>query len=66
MTEFKDLQTLAGELYSAKESKQWLFAHTRDEEEYHQMRRMLRQLSAWKPVEWWGKPGERVAVEVIA
>lgn len=64
MTEFEDLRAIAGELYSTEEMKQWLFSHTRDEEEYHQMRRMLKRMATWKPVEWKGRPGQRIAVEV--
>lgn len=63
MTEFSELQATAGELYRTKEMKQWLFAHTRDEAEYNQLRRTLRVLAHWKPVEWQGKTGERRPVE---
>ncbi len=65
MTEFKELQTIAGELYSTEEMKQWLFSHTRDENEYQQVRRALKVLSKFHPVEWQGKPGNRHPVEVV-
>ncbi|MGB3908088.1 MAG: hypothetical protein WBL02_06610 [Methanomethylovorans sp.] len=64
MAEFKDLQATAAEMYSNEEMKTWLFTHTRSEEEYHQIRRMLKYMASWKPVEWKGKTGERVPVEV--
>ncbi len=65
MTEFKDLQAIAGELYSTDEMKTWLFTHTRSQEEYEQVRRALKVLSCFQPVEWMGKPGNRHPVEVI-
>lgn len=66
MTEFKDLQALAGEMYGTEEMKTWLFAHTRSEQEYHQIRRMLKHMASWKPVEWQGATGARTAKEVEA
>lgn len=66
MTEFKELQSIAGELYSTEETKNWLFKHTRDETEYEQVRRALRVLAGFHPVEWTGKPGNRHPVEARA
>ena len=66
MNQFKDLQAMAGEMYDTEDMKVWLFTHTRSEEEYHQIRRMLKHMASWRPVEWQGKSGERVPVEVEA
>ena len=66
MTEFKDLQATAAEMYSNEEMKTWLFTHTRSEAEYHQMRRMMKYMASWRPVEWTGKAGGRQPVEVEA
>lgn len=66
MTEFKDLQAIAGELYSNDESRKWLFSHTYSAEEYRQVRHALKVLAKFHPVQWEGKTGERVPVEVRA
>lgn len=63
MTEFNDLQAMAGSMYSNDESRKWLFSHTRDENEYQQIRRALKILAGYHPVEWQGKTGERRPVE---
>lgn len=63
MNEFKELQSIASEQYSSEELKKWLFSHTRDETEYQQLRRAMRTLAKFHPVEWKGVTGERVAVE---
>ncbi|AGB48933.1 hypothetical protein Metho_0677 [Methanomethylovorans hollandica DSM 15978] len=64
MTEIRDLQTTAAELYNSVENKKWIFTHTRNETEYYAIRNALKVLSNWQPVEWQGEPGERVPVEV--
>ena len=64
MTEFRDLQATAAEMYSNEGSRKWLFSHTRNEAEYHQIRMALKTLSKYHPVEWRGIPGERCPVEV--
>ncbi len=64
MTEFRDLQATATELYESNEGRKWLFAHTYSQDEYLQVRRALKVLAQFRPVEWQGKPGERHAVEV--
>ncbi|WP_298684078.1 hypothetical protein [uncultured Methanomethylovorans sp.] len=64
MTEFRELQAMAGSMYSSEEMRKWLFSHTRTEGEYAIIRHALKVLANYHPVEWQGKPGERVAVEV--
>lgn len=63
MTEFKDLQQAAAQMYESNESRKWLFSHTYSQEEYLQVRRALKVLSQFKSVEWKGRTGERVPVE---
>lgn len=66
MTEFKDLQAMAGSMYSNDESRKWLFAHTYSQDEYLQVRRALKVLAQFQPVQWTGKTGDRIPVEVKA
>lgn len=64
MTEFQDLQAMAGSMYSDTDTRKWLFSHTRNEGEYASLRRALKILAEFRPVQWEGKTGERVPVEV--
>ena len=66
MTEFHELQHAAALAYESNESKKWLFAHTYSQDEYLQVRRALKILAQFKPVQWTGRTGERHAVEVRA
>lgn len=64
MSDIKELQNMAGSLYNNVDMKNWLFAHTRSQEEYEQVRRALKILSGFQPVEWIGKAGSRKPVEI--
>lgn len=64
MTEIRDLQATASELYNSVELKKWIFTHTRNESEYYAIRNALKVLSSWQPVEWQGEQGECVPLEV--
>lgn len=64
MNQFRELQATAEELYRSEDTRKWLFSHTRNEGEYAIIRHALKTLAEYRPVEWVGKPGERVAVEV--
>ncbi len=64
MNQFQNLQATAAAMYSSEETRKWLFSHTRDEGEYAIIRHALKVLANYRPVEWQGKPGERVPVEV--
>lgn len=66
MTEFKDLQAMAGSMYSDTETRRWMFSHTRNEGEYAILRHALKVLAQFRPVQWQGKTGERHAVDVRA
>lgn len=66
MTEFKDLQHAAAQMYDSNESRKWLFSHTYSQDEYRQVRRALKILAQFKPVQWTGRTGERTPVEVRA
>ncbi len=64
MNQFRELQTTAAAMYSSEDTRKWLFSHTRNEGEYAIVRHALKALAEFRPVEWAGKPGERVPVEV--
>lgn len=64
MTEFKDLQTIAAEMYSDKNTRQWIFTHTYTQDEYLRVRHALKVLAEYRPVEWTGPTGHREPVEV--
>jgi hypothetical protein len=66
MTEFRDLQATAEELYSSEDTRKWLFSHTRNEGEYAILRHALKTLAEFKPVQWEGKPGNRQPVQMEA
>lgn len=63
MTEFKELQHAAAEMYESNESRKWLFSHTYSADEYRQVRHALKVLAQFHPVQWTGKTGERRPVE---
>lgn len=65
MTDIIDLQNIAAELYESNDSRKWLFAHTATQDEYMQVRRALKVLAGFKPVQWEGKTGNRHPVEVL-
>lgn len=64
MTEFKDLQTIAAEMYSDKNTRLWIFTHTYTQDEYLRVRHALKVLAEYRPVEWTGPTGHREPVEV--
>ena len=58
------LRNMATELLNDTETRKWLFTHTQNETEFEAMRRALKTLAGYRPVEWIGKPGERQAVMI--
>ncbi|MGB3908250.1 MAG: hypothetical protein WBL02_07450 [Methanomethylovorans sp.] len=58
------LCNMATELLNDTETRRFLFSHTQNETEYESMRRALKILAGYRPVEWIGKPGERQAVMI--
>lgn len=64
MTDLRELQMAAGELYNSVQNRMWIFNHTKDESEYWQVRHALKVLADWKPVEWQGETGHREPVQM--
>ena len=54
-----DLKTLCKEILDDKDLSSWLFNHTKDESEYHTLRRTLYLVGNYTPVIWSGSSGNR-------
>lgn len=64
MHDMERLQRIATYMYRDVDTRKWLFSHTATQEEYNQVRRALNILAHFQPVNWEGKTGERIPVEV--
>lgn len=59
MTTFEEMQTVVKELYMNSSERQWLFTHTTSQDEFAKIRRALKTLVEFEPVNWVGKTGNR-------
>ncbi|OPY16898.1 MAG: hypothetical protein A4E23_01645 [Methanomethylovorans sp. PtaU1.Bin073] len=62
MNQIRDLQAIAGSMYSDKNVRQWIFQHTYTQDQYRQVWQALRTLAEYQPVQWEGQTGDRHAV----
>lgn len=59
MMVFEEMQTVVKELYRNTDERKWLFTHTASQDEFVKIRRALKTLVEFEPVNWVGKTGNR-------
>lgn len=59
MATFEEMQATVREMYKDTDERRWLFTHTTSQDEFAKLRRALKTLAEFEPVDWIGKTGNR-------